>query len=209
VNELPKSKEYCLMALNLCHRSLTELIIIAEQKEKGNNSVCNSDTIRFYQFTLHYMLVLELCKLIEENLKKEKENYASLYRLNIQVLESIGNDYKSIHEDIIKELKELSKSNLFKKIKDYRHKKLAHSDQDQEFGPLNFKGFSKNELKDCKFLLEKVTGLFNLCMSKYENEFHFPKISTTLGFLTNYEDYRSYAFLDYRKFSNWKLDNPV
>ncbi|MFC5191219.1 hypothetical protein ACFPIK_05535 [Algoriphagus aquatilis] len=195
------------MALNLCHRSLTELIIIAEQKEKGNNCVCNSDTIKFYQFTLHYMFVLEICKLLEARNISKEANYASLYRLNIQVLESIGNDYKSSHDSINKELNEISESNLFKKIKDYRHKKLAHSDRNQEFGPLNFKGFSKNELKDCKLLLEKVTGLFNLCMSKYENEFHFPKISTTFGFLTNYEDYRSYAFLDYRKFLNWKTLN--
>lgn len=195
------------MALNLCHRSLTELIIIAEQKEKGNNSVCNSDTIRFYQFTLHYMFVLEICKLLEARNISKEANYASLKRLNIQFFELFNDQYEATYKEINEIFDNLIVSDLYEKIKNFRDKKLAHSDEFQEYGPLNFKGFSKDELLNCKVFLEQVTQLFNRCVSKYENEFHFPKISTTLGFLTNYEDYRSYVFLDYRKFLNWKTLN--
>ena len=204
MNELPKSRDYCLMALNLCHRSLSELIVIAEQKEKDNNSICDSDTIRFYQFTLHYMFILEICKLMENNFRNNKENYASLNRLNLQLLSFFGDDYKSIFDKVNKELDALLKSALFKKIKLLRHEKLAHSDRDQEHGPLHFKGFSKDELQKYEVFLEEISNLFNLCIRAYEQEIHFPKQFTTLGFLTNYENYRRYAFHDFRNFMVWK-----
>ena len=196
------------MALNLCHRSLAELIIIAEQIEKGNNSVCNSDTIRFYRFTLHYMFVLEICKLLEaKNISKEA-NYASLKRLNNQFFELFNDQYEATYKEINEKFDHLIVSDLYEKIKNFRDKKLAHSDEFQEYGPLNFKGFSKDELRECKVFLEQVTQLFNRCVSEYEFEIHFLEFSTTLGFLTNYEDYKRYAFLDFQKFMSWKMDAP-
>lgn len=204
VNEEAKSRQYCEMALNLSFRSLSEINYIVYHDRKLSKSIACSDTIRFYQFTLHYMFVMEICKLMEFKISDRKENFASLKRFNKQVSNLFGQKYHSTFEKAEVHLDELRKSTIYLKIIKYRDKELAHSDKDQVNGPLHFKGFNEKELVDCVGFLESLKDIFNQCLSIFDSSFGFPPGFKTNNFLVNYDEYKAYASIDRTNFQNWK-----
>jgi hypothetical protein len=206
VREDPKSRNYCMMALNLSYKSFNEIMAIVNHERKWKNSVADSDTFRFYHISLYYMMVMEICKLMEVNFTRDNNNFASLKRLNSQVFEIFGDCYKLTYQTVDQELEELRESSIFIKLRNYRDKEFAHSDADQNNGPFHFMGLNKSELSDCGELIKRIEGVLNKCLSPYEFSFIIPQISKTKNFLAFHDEYKFFSHRDHKEFLNWKLN---
>lgn len=193
-----------MIALNLSFKSFNEIIAIIHHERKWENSVADSDTFRFYHYTLYYVMVMEVCKLMEDKLKNVKNNFASLNRLNNQVFEIFSNDYSLTFQTVQVELEELRYSLIFKKLKNYRDKEFAHSDGDQNNGPFHFIGLNNKELSECLELLKRIEGVLNKCLTPYGFSFNTPRISKTKNFLALHDEYKSFCYRDFKKFLIWK-----
>lgn len=203
--ENPKSRDYCVIALNLGYKSLQEIEAIVQHNRKGKKTIADSETIKFYHFTLHYMLVMEVCKLMQSTNIKGENNFASLKRLNKQTIEIVGENYDDTFKSVNLELEQLKNSSIFMKIIDYRDKKLGHSDKFQAKGPLHFRGFNKSEISECILLIESLKEIFNKCISSFNREFILNDNSTTGNFLKFHDEFKEYSEEDRNKFLTWKM----
>jgi hypothetical protein len=179
---------------------------IVNHERKWGNSVTDSDTFRFYHISLYYMMVMEICKLVEANLKRDNNNFASLKRLNSQVFEIFGDCYKLTYQTVNQELEELRESTIFIKLRNYCDKEFAHSDADQTNGPLYFVGLNKSELLACEELLKKIKLIFDKCLSPYDFELNLLKETKTKNFLNSQDEYKSFSHRDFKEFLNWKTN---
>ncbi len=205
-----KSLSSCRMSLFLAHRALNELRFIISAKNKGN-STSNSDTIKFYSITLHYMLIMELTKLLEDKVKGEhrkKSHFASLYRLNDEVNNRHNpNETNVDHQNIEERLKKIRKSNFYEKLKDYRDKKFAHTDNDFSQEAFEIIGFSTDDIEDVSNLVTELEGIINDCLQMDGGGLNLYKINTTENFLNFQDGYKGFALSRYEEFQEWKQTN--
>lgn len=203
-----KCVSYCRMSLFLAHRALNELKTIIFIKDSKKNSAANSETIKFYSVTLHYMLVLELTKLLEDKVKgehKKGNHFASLYRLNNEVNDQHNPPVmNSDHQIIESRLNKIRGTTFFQSLKIFRDKKLAHTDSNYEQEALEIIGFSNKDILDATKLIRDLQDILNDCLSHTDRSFHLIKTKKTENFLNFYDDYEGFAFSRFRDFSEWK-----
>ncbi|WP_317129442.1 AbiU2 domain-containing protein [Litoribacter populi] len=203
-----KNVQYCLMALHLSYKSLNEISSILSHDKKFKTSIAESPTFRFYNYSLHYMLVMEICKLMEPNNSKgpakyRDNHYASLKRLIGEVELSVPPSFKAISENLTNRI-ELLKCGLFSKILHLRDKKLAYSDMDQYGGPLSFKGFDIDEIEECRELLDELQDILKECISHFDYDIVIHSNTQTQNLLKYVDEYKAFAKDNKWDFFKWQ-----
>jgi hypothetical protein len=89
------------------------------------------------------------------------KNVASLLRLIKLAKEFLESTFESKNLENIKLLKEISSSNLYKRLSKLRNKKFGHSDSDEINNPWKIEGFTGGQIEEMRSQVETLLKVFN------------------------------------------------
>lgn len=193
---MEKEKKYLdiiQMSCRVLYVALNELLVVNEQKtDKKEAELMNLHPFSFYRVSLQYMIVMELCKLLEPDTKdipkkKETENAASISKISRIIYELRGESFHDDHNANVKYLDEIRESVFYKNMKIERNKRLGHSDAKYDGNPYSIKTFSEREIREAKKILGEINEIYKRCTKSHDDyEYSF-----------QYEDPGTRDFIDY------------
>lgn len=201
----PNNIKFCNVSIYLFNKCLIEICQIINHKSNDKSPIRSSDTFRFYLFTLHNTLILELTKLLEIDNKRRVENYASLEKLNNKLLNIAGDSFQIRFDENMKHLLNIRNTSIFNKILTLRDKKVAHVDNSKLINPFTFKVFSIEEIIELEKIIDIIKLIFNNCLSVFDEEIFLPSFTRTSNLLTFFEEYREFSHSRPHEFLKWKI----
>lgn len=166
--ETPLNFNYVHGCLALLNRVLNELLIINKPRIPIKLELVNTMMMSYYNEALTYMFISEYCKLLEKKHGNENENFASLEKLNHQVLEEKGTDYISFN-DVNSRIVQLRGTTYYNKIRTWRHTKIAHTDKASD--PYNLPKFNEQDVRNAVKHVEELSNICNICSYPYNVHF--------------------------------------
>jgi hypothetical protein len=92
--------KYVQFSLLLCNEAYNEIWNITQTPNTNEEyNLVNGKPFSFYNVSLQYCFILEYTKLMEDDIRAEDKNVASLNRLNRAVSEFVGNTYDTIFNE--------------------------------------------------------------------------------------------------------------
>lgn len=199
------------MSCRILAVAIDELLVVNEQKtDKREAELINLHPFSFYRVSLQYMIVMELCKLLEPDTKDnpnkkknwekfEAENPASISKISRIIFELRGNSYQNDHKTNVKTLDEIRKSVFYKNLKIERDKKLGHSDANYSGNPYSVKTFNETEIREVKKILGEINVVFKRGTNSYADYEYY----------LQHEDGRTRNFIDYHIVYKEHYDNNL
>ncbi|MBT0812981.1 hypothetical protein KIH41_16965 [Litoribacter ruber] len=181
------------MALHLSYKSLNEITSILLHDKEFDKSIVDSETFRFYNYSLHYMFAMEVCKLMQAKNISGSANYASIKRLIGEISAFHKPNFIKIGDRLERRISELELNGIYEKIKDMRDTNLAHSDENQNGGPLSFRSFNIMEIEECRELLDDLQEIFKECTTQFDHTFIIPTNTKTQNLLKYADECRAFA----------------
>ncbi len=191
---------YVQSSLHWTFMALTEIYFLNKERRSEEIELLNGPPFQYYRISLHYMFIMEYKKLLEhDNANRPLNNFASLEKLSNVVLDKKGDLFKAKHEKNLSLLTSIRESAFFKKIKDDRDKKFAHSDGNYA-DPFSFSSFSDEEILLAQSHLKLFKIIMDNCTILYNNTFEFqhtdPRTDNFIKFYTNYKEYYYANYMD-------------
>lgn len=165
---------YVQMSLNLSFTALTELSYLSKARSKEEVDLVSGPPFQFYAVTLQYMFVMEYAKLLEKDYRRfPDQHFASLEKLSLKVLETIGSDYQALHEKNLEELEIIRGSDFFKAIRDKRDKKFGHTDGNFPAPPMSISALTDEEISTGFEHINLLKEVNDRCTSPFDYVFAF------------------------------------
>jgi len=209
LESIKKLAQYVKASFVWCNLSFGELWYLTQTPEtEQEKELCKGHTLNFYGIALQYVIVMEYAKMLEEkyseNEKQKNKNVGSIIRLNEEVKKFFGSDFqKALINDKI--LDELKTSKFYEKLRNLRDKKFGHIDADYSVNPLSIKGFSGNEIDECKRHLMLILQALNNCLEMFDHAL-IEKIpnrdNRTANFIRYHSKYQKYYHDNFVKAHN-------
>lgn len=198
INELIN---YVQSSLYFCNEAFNEIWHITQTPEtKEEYDIVSSKPFGFYGVALQYCFIMEYTKLMEEKGTGGSEHVASLSRINKTVYKLLGDSFKNRYSENKVILKQIHKSDLFKKLKDLRNKKFGHADGHQINNPFKIEGFKGEEILEMKSHVQKMLSVFNNVAYVTKNSsFDLHDDNRTANFIRFHAKYKEYYFKNYLK----------
>jgi hypothetical protein len=199
---MEKEEKYLAIIQMSCRTlsvALDELLVVNEQKsDKRDAELMNMHPFKFYRVSLQYLIVMELCKLLEPDTKDdprnktkwekfESVNVASVSKISRIIYELKGEAFHVNHIENKKTLNNIRKSTFYGILKTERDKKLGHSDGDYEGNPYSIKTFNELEIREAKTILDQIDKVFERCTNAFDGS----------HFMFQYNDNQTRIFIDY------------
>jgi hypothetical protein len=154
----------------------------------------------FYGITLQYCFIMEYNKLLDANTSKENENVASLMRLNKKTKEILGDAFELKFFENIKLMKEITSSDLYKRLKKLRNKKFGHSDSDEINNPWKIEGFTGRQIEEMRNQIEMLLEVFNNIFGAISDaSFRLHNDDRTANFIRFHAKYKAYYYRNFLK----------
>lgn len=165
---------YVQMSLVLAFNALTELGFLNKTRSKEEVEMVMGPPFRYYGVTLQYMFIMEYVKLLERNsLRFPTQHFASLEKLSLKVLDTVGLDFQLLHNENIAELETIRNTDFFKMIRERRDKKFGHTDGNYSIDPMSMSGLSEDDLTTASEQLAELKKINDRCTGPFGYEFVF------------------------------------
>jgi hypothetical protein len=192
--KLPDNFHYTQFSLHLLSQIITELETLAKPREKYELRLISGHLGTFYNLTLTYAFVMEICKLMEPRVKGGN-HYASLEKLNYKVQSLIGKSFSDAFGSNNDRLLELRKGPFFRMIKEeLRDVRFAHMDKDKtDLAHIyNIKALTDEQLTEARKFNDALNEIHNVCGSAYGIHFHNNTDTRTENIIKYYGKYWRY-----------------
>jgi len=165
---------YVQMSLVLAFNALTELGFLSKTRSKEEVEMVMGPPFRYYGVTLQYMFIMEYVKLLERDyLRFPTQHFASLEKLSLKVLDTVGLDFKLLHDENIVELEVIRSTDFFKMTRERRDKKFGHTDGNYGADPMSMAGLSDDDLSAASEQLAALKVINDRCTVPFGYEFMF------------------------------------
>jgi hypothetical protein len=165
---------YVQMSLVMSFNALTELEYLNKTRSKEEVEMLMMPPFQFYAVTLQYMFVMEYVKLLERDyIRFPLQHFASLEKLSIKVLETIGAAYQLRHDQNMAELETIRQTDFFTMIRERRDKKFGHTDGNYPANPMGISGLTDNDLNLAAQQLSLLKAINDRCTAPFDYEFVF------------------------------------
>jgi hypothetical protein len=165
---------YVQMSLVMAFNALTELQYLNKARSKEEVEMLMMPPFQFYAVTLQYMFVMEYVKLLERNyLRFPGQHFASLEKLSLKVLDTVGTSYQAQHDQNMSELETIRKTDFFNMIRERRDKKFAHTDGNYAASPMAISALTDDNLSTAAQQLSALKAINDRCTGPFDYEFVF------------------------------------
>ena len=198
VDQLLKHVQFSLL---LCNEALNEILNITQTPNTNEeHDLVNGKPFSFYGVTLQYCFIMEYTKLMEDDLRTEDKNVASLNRLNRAVNELVGSKYDNIFNEKRGLLGEIRKSILHEKLLALRNNKFGHSGNHPINSPFKIAGFTGEQIiemgKHIKIFLKIANNCFGASSA---TTLGIANDDRTANFIRYHAKYKQYYFKNFIK----------
>ncbi len=192
---------YAQSSLYFANEAFNELWHITQTPNtKEEYDIVAGNPFGFYGITLQYCFIMEYNKLLDVNTSKENENVASLLRLNKKAKEILGDVFESKFLDNIKLLKEITNSELYKRLKKLRNKKFGHSDSDLINNPWKVEGFTGQQIDGMRNQIQVLLIVFNNILAEISDaNFWLHNNDQTANFIRYHSKYKEFYYRNFKK----------
>lgn len=158
--------KYVQFSLLLCNEAFDEIWNITQTPSiKEEYDLVNGKPFSFYGVALQYCFIMEYTKLMEDDLRAEDKNVASLNRLNRAVSELAGNKYDTIFNENSELLSEIRKSILHEKFLALRNNRFGHSGDHPVNPPFEIAGFTAEQIIEMGKHVKIFLKIANNCLA--------------------------------------------
>lgn len=192
---------YVQSSLYFCNEAFNEIWHITQTPNtKEEYDIVKGRPFGFYGIALQYCFIMEYTKLLDPKKSDENENVSSLFKLNNEVKEFLGDSYEIKFLKNRKLLNEISKSDLCIRLKNLRNKKFGHSDDHTIYDPWKIEGFTGEQIveigKHVKLLLEIANNCF---AAASDMSFGLYNDDRTANFVRYHAKYKQYYYKNFLK----------
>jgi hypothetical protein len=193
--------KYVQFSLLLCNEAYNEIWNITQTPNTNEEyDLVNGKPFSFYSVSLQYCFILEYTKLVEDDLRAEDKNVASLNRLNRAVSELAGNKYDTIFNENRELLSEIRKSILYERFLALRNNRFGHSGDHPINPPFKIVGFTDEQIiemgKHVKIFLKITNNCFE---GSSATTLGIANDDRTANFIRYHAKYKQYYFKNFIK----------
>lgn len=155
----------------MCNTSISEIYYLSLNYDKDELEIINNHPFVYYRLSSKYMFITEYCKLLESGGRNSKENFASLFKLDIAVKHTLKNNHPFKQRDLNSLIQEIKNSPFSKEIRLLRDKNYAHSEKSDLYPPLKINLFTKDEIDQALVYLKLIIQIFNEITMVYDKTY--------------------------------------
>lgn len=192
---------YVQSSLYFSNEAFNEIWHITQTpSSKEEYDIVSGHPFSFYGITLQYCFVMEYTKLLDTNSSKENENVASLLKLNESAKDFLGDSFEPKYLENKKLLKEITNSDLYKRLKKLRNKKFGHADSDKINNPWKIEGFTGVQIEEMRSQIEVLLNIFNNIFGAVSDaNFGLHDDDRTANFIRYHAKYKQYYYKNFIK----------